>query len=74
MINIMSFFSGTSTPTPEEQAYLDQLMRQLDFLKDLVPWVFVIQIVYASIQFIVSFSLLIGIGKKPKKIDQFYRI
>ena len=51
-------------------------MRQLDFLKDLVPWVFVIQIVYASIQFIVSFSLLIGIGKKPEKIIslQFYRI
>merc|ERR1712012_996679 len=57
---------GTSTPTPEEQAYLDQLMRQLDFLKDLVPWVFVIKIVYASIQFIVSFSLLIGIvNNKP---------
>ena len=36
-------------------------MRQLDFLKDLVPWVFVIQIVYASIQFIVSVCLLIGI-------------
>merc|ERR1712020_570388 len=64
-IEILEQF-GTSTPTPEEQAYLDQLMRQLDFLKDLVPWVFVIQIVYASIQFIVSFSLLIGIvNKKP---------
>jgi len=57
---------GTSTPTPEDQAYLDQLMRQLDFLKDLTPWVFVIQIVYASIQFIVSVCLLVGIVKnKP---------
>jgi hypothetical protein len=57
---------GTTTPTPEDQAYLDQLMRQLDFLKDLVPWVFVIQIVYASIQFIVSVCLLFGIVKnKP---------
>ena len=41
-------------------------MRQLDFLKDLTPWVFVIQIVYASIQFIVSVCLLVGIVKnKP---------
>ena len=41
-------------------------MRQLDFLKDLTPWVFVIQIVYTSIQFIVSVCLLVGIvNNKP---------
>ena len=39
------------------------LWRQLDFVKELVPWVFVVQIVYASIQFIASVCLLVGIVK-----------
>lgn len=36
----------------------------MEFVQDLVPWVFVVQIVYASIQFIVSICLLVGIMKK----------
>ena len=48
----------------DERQIYETLWRQLEFVQDLVPWVFVVQIVYASIQFIVSICLLVGIMKK----------
>ena len=47
----------------QERPFYEMLWRQLDFVKELVPWVFVVQIVYASIQFIASVCLLVGIVK-----------
>jgi len=56
-------FAAKGSPVSERQIY-ETLWRQLEFVQDLVPWVFVVQIVYASIQFIVSICLLVGIMKK----------
>ena len=56
-------FLAKGSPVSERQIY-ETLWRQLEFVQDLVPWVFVVQIVYASIQFIVSICLLVGIMKK----------
>ena len=56
-------FLAKGSPVSERQIY-ETLWRQLEFVQDLVPWVFVVQIAYASIQFIVSICLLVGIMKK----------
>jgi len=61
-IQTMEKFTEKGSPD-QERPFYEMLWRQLDFVKELVPWVFVVQIVYASIQFIASVCLLVGIVK-----------
>lgn len=53
---------------PEEyREELEMYWERLDYLRDLVPWIFVIQIVGALIQLVIHLCLLFGVLKhKPK--------
>ena len=62
-ISSMEEFEEKGEPM-DERSFYETSWKQMDLVKDLVPWVFVIQIITSVFNFLINGCLLYGLHKK----------